>query len=268
MDYDGNATTYQGAMHLCAVLHHGSPDDALCRLHIGEKYLKKPYLWFTSRALYMEFADARRRTHVALYGPRFDTLTAGNPTDKWYKQFVHYQRMIRAFHSDTKHRRPQLTLPPQSNAYLRYLLHEFCESLGLVHDSVFHHTTEMSGCPRCGSPRIKKLCDGNGYESQDELDCAECHLNVYWRRACDVDMDYKVIVIRRTREPSRSEKTSCVATLNKGSLILSYNDTVPVDAVETALFRVDRTPDFLATLRVDITGVAFYPRKGVTAWIL
>lgn len=178
------------------------PFDIL--IDMAETYLKKTMLWFVSRAFHDAFVQARRRKHVALFGPRFDTLLVGNPSDKWRQQFMERQKMIRAFHADAIKKKQQLTLAPMRHSYLRYLIHELCEALGLVHESIYDHTTHRSGCCRCKSSRIHKHKSRDGYESQDELECEDCHLKVYWRCGCtDVSVQHKTIVVRRSRMPSK-----------------------------------------------------------------
>jgi hypothetical protein len=178
------------------------PFDIL--FHIAENYLKKTMLWLVSRASRDAFQQARHRKHVALFGPRFDTLLLGSPGDKWRQQFLERQAMINAFGADAIKKKQQLTLPPIRHAYLRHLLHELCEALGLVHESVYDHTSHRAACCRCYSSRIHRRANRDGYESQDELECDDCHLKTYWRCACvDVPVQHKVIIVRRDRVPSK-----------------------------------------------------------------
>ena len=178
------------------------PLDVL--IDIGEKYLKKTMLWFVSRPFYDAFLQARRRKHVALFGPHFDTLLLGSPGDKWRQQFLERQKMINAFHADAMKKKQQLTLAPIRHSYLRHLLHELCEARGLVHDSVYDHTTHRTACCRCYSSRIHKRASRDGYDSQDELECDDCHMKAYWRCACvDVPVQHKIIIVRRDRTRSK-----------------------------------------------------------------
>jgi hypothetical protein len=175
-------------------------------IHIAVKYFKKTVMWFVSRALHDAFLRARRCAHVTLYGPRFDTLLmddTGRRDEKWRQQFLQYQKRLHVFRADAMKRKQQLTLGPISNSYLRHLLHELCEALGLVHESVHNHTSYRTACCRCHSSRIHKRKNCDGYESQDELECDECHTSAYWRFCIDLDVQYKTIVVRRDRTPSK-----------------------------------------------------------------
>jgi hypothetical protein len=176
-------------------------------VYIAENYTKKTMLWFTSRTLFTAFIGARQRAHIALYGPRFDTLLVGNTGDKWCRQFMAYQKIILAFKNDAKRCREKLTLGPLNNTYMRRLIHELCDALDLVHKSVHDHSTTRSVCSHCLSPHIRKRRDFDGYESQDEFECDGCHKRTYWRFACitEIDVHYKNIIIRRDIEPSKRE---------------------------------------------------------------
>lgn len=113
-----------------------------------------------------------------------------------------YRYVINRFIKDTS--RQTLQLPASPNAYYRFMVHQYCESLKLEHTSIYEHERKIECCVKCDSRAWSRKIV-SGYDSDDEMQCDRCDAcNRWWRGILtEKTQVFKTILI--TKQPSKRE---------------------------------------------------------------
>jgi hypothetical protein len=169
------------------------PEDVLYNIYICVN--KKPTFFFSCIELYQLLLKWRRQDQYKMFGPHLNIITIpliGKGLITW-KQ---WQKNILDFHS--LKRKPTLTLPPTTNSFIRFLAHQLCDVLGLLHHSFVNNKRYRKVCSQCKSNNYKTR--RGDYSSDDEMECLECNYRCRsWRGngLDDIEEVGKSITIKR-----------------------------------------------------------------------
>lgn len=81
-------------------------------------------------------------------------------------------RQYRKFILNFVTRNKQSIIYPCKNSYHRMLVHQFCETQGLLHETIIHGYKKVRGCCKCYSHKI--MIDKNGYGDYN-FTCFSCN---------------------------------------------------------------------------------------------
>jgi hypothetical protein len=170
-------------------------EDILYNIYI---YIhRKPFFFFSSVELYKLLSIWRRQDQYKIFGPRLDTINIpliGKELITWNQ----CQKNILDFHF--LKRKPILSLPSTYNSFIRFLVHQLCDALGLLHSSSIENKRYRKVCRNCKSKNYKT--SRGDYSSDHEMECLECNYKSRsWRGngLDDIEEVGKSIIIKRPR---------------------------------------------------------------------
>ena len=135
-----------------------------------------------------------------------------------------YRYVINRFVSDTSRR--TLQMPASSNAYYRFMVHKYCDSLKLGHTTIVEHQTVVKCCVECGSRAWSRRVD-TGYDSDDEMRCDRCDACNSWCRGIltEKTLTFKTIVITKEASKRELKRRRCGSVHSMISLVNPVDDS-------------------------------------------